>query len=238
MSIRKIDELVPDYTASHSRRQCCSQRHVGERWRAITWCRRDQTRTPSRYRIARQTHRVSGTLNAIRARAINRVNIPVYPYTTVAELQWRTGHHISRTLRYSRGNAGSDSAVLIYPLFLIANTTDNSSMYTEHLLLALDGRKLPLPIYLLSRPTQPELSPIWVEGSWRWERRSKQLQLLPLVKVKVKVKVKVTLRQTVSQYVLVSSPNIGHLTIIFFSLKVPVLSFWSALSDERSGLSL
>jgi hypothetical protein len=55
----------------------------------------------------------------------------------------------------------------------------------------------------------------------------------------VKVKVKVTLRLTVSQYVLVSSPNLGHLTRFFFLffLKVTVLSFWGALSDERSGLS-
>jgi hypothetical protein len=50
------------------------------------------------------------------------------------------------------------------------------------------------------------------------------------------VKVKVTLRLTVTQsYVLVSSPNLGHLTRVFFS--VTVLSFWGALSDERSGVS-
>jgi hypothetical protein len=49
--------------------------------------------------------------------------------------------------------------------------------------------------------------------------------------------VKVTLRLTVGQYVLVSSPNLGYMTRIFFSLKVTVLSFWGALSDERSGLS-
>jgi hypothetical protein len=47
-----------------------------------------------------------------------------------------------------------------------------------------------------------------------------------------KVKVKVTLRLTVSQYVFVSSPNLGHLTRIFFPLKVTVLSFRGALSDE------
>jgi hypothetical protein len=44
--------------------------------------------------------------------------------------------------------------------------------------------------------------------------------------------------QSVSQYVLVSSPNLGHLTRDFSPLlKVTVLSFWGSLSDERSGLS-
>jgi hypothetical protein len=42
--------------------------------------------------------------------------------------------------------------------------------------------------------------------------------------------------QSVSQYVLVSSPNLGLLTRVFFSKLLPCL-FWGALSDERSGLS-
>jgi hypothetical protein len=52
----------------------------------------------------------------------------------------------------------------------------------------------------------------------------------------------VTLRVTVSQYALVSSPICGRLTIYCFlfkrlGLKCVVLSLWSALSDERPGLS-
>jgi hypothetical protein len=56
--------------------------------------------------------------------------------------------------------------------------------------------------------------------------------------VKVKVKVKVTLRLTVSQSVSMSwcRTQSGTLTRVFF-FKVIVLSFWGALSDERSGLS-
>jgi hypothetical protein len=42
--------------------------------------------------------------------------------------------------------------------------------------------------------------------------------------------------QSVSQYVLVSNPNLGLSTRDFF-FKITVLSFGGALSDERSGLS-
>jgi hypothetical protein len=50
--------------------------------------------------------------------------------------------------------------------------------------------------------------------------------------------VKATLRLTVSQSVCLGvEPNLGLLTRDFFLPKVTVLSFWIALSDERSGLS-
>jgi hypothetical protein len=42
--------------------------------------------------------------------------------------------------------------------------------------------------------------------------------------------------QSVSQYVLVSSPLWNLWPDIIFCLKVAVLSLWGALSDERSGL--
>jgi hypothetical protein len=42
--------------------------------------------------------------------------------------------------------------------------------------------------------------------------------------------------QSVSQYVLVSSPLWNLRLDIIFCLKVAVLSPWGALSDERSGL--
>jgi hypothetical protein len=56
------------------------------------------------------------------------------------------------------------------------------------------------------------------------------------------VRARVTLRLTVSQYVLVSSPLWGRLTrycFLFksFGLEFVVLSLWGALSDERPGLS-
>jgi hypothetical protein len=56
------------------------------------------------------------------------------------------------------------------------------------------------------------------------------------------VRVRVTLRLTVSQYVLASSPRCGHLTRYCFlfkslCLEFVVLSLWGALSDERPGLS-
>jgi hypothetical protein len=54
---------------------------------------------------------------------------------------------------------------------------------------------------------------------------------------KVKVKIKVMLRQTISQYVLVSSSLWNLWPDIIFCLKVAVLSLWGAPSDERSGLS-
>jgi hypothetical protein len=50
----------------------------------------------------------------------------------------------------------------------------------------------------------------------------------------VKVKVKVTLRLTVSLGV---EPNLGLLTIEFFSQSYCLVFWWCALSDERSGLS-
>jgi hypothetical protein len=51
-------------------------------------------------------------------------------------------------------------------------------------------------------------------------------------------KVKATLRLTVSQLVCLGvESNLGLLTRDFFFPKVTVLSFWGALSDERSGLS-
>jgi hypothetical protein len=57
----------------------------------------------------------------------------------------------------------------------------------------------------------------------------------------VKAKVKVTLRLAVSQSVCLGvEPNLGLLPrvfLLFFIFKVTVLSFWGALSDERSGLS-
>jgi hypothetical protein len=43
--------------------------------------------------------------------------------------------------------------------------------------------------------------------------------------------------QSVSQYVLVSSPLWNLWPDVVFCLKVAVLSLWGALSDERSGLS-
>jgi hypothetical protein len=54
--------------------------------------------------------------------------------------------------------------------------------------------------------------------------------------------VRVTLRLTVGQYVLVSSPLCGRFTRYCFlfkrlGLKFVVLSLWGALSDERPGLS-
>jgi hypothetical protein len=74
-------------------------------------------------------------------------------------------------------------------------------------------------------------------GAWagcQWTHLSTILQR----KSKMLGQVKVTLRLTVSQYVLVTSPNLGHLTRISPPpLRVTVLSFWGALSDERSGLS-
>jgi hypothetical protein len=56
------------------------------------------------------------------------------------------------------------------------------------------------------------------------------------------VRVRVILRLTVSQYVLVSSPLCGRLTKYCFlfkrlGLQFVVLFLWSALSDERPGLS-
>jgi hypothetical protein len=54
---------------------------------------------------------------------------------------------------------------------------------------------------------------------------------------KVKVKFKATLRLTVGQYVLVSSPLWDLWLDIIYCLKVAVKSVWGALSDERSGLS-
>jgi hypothetical protein len=58
----------------------------------------------------------------------------------------------------------------------------------------------------------------------------------------VSVRVRVTLRLTVSQYVLVSSPLCGRLTRYCFLFKslgqeFVVLPLWGALSDERPGLS-
>jgi hypothetical protein len=58
----------------------------------------------------------------------------------------------------------------------------------------------------------------------------------------VRFRVRVTLRLTVSQYVLVSSPLCEHLTRYCFlfkslGLEFVVLSLWSSLSDERQGLS-
>jgi hypothetical protein len=55
------------------------------------------------------------------------------------------------------------------------------------------------------------------------------------------IRVRVTLRLTVTQYVLVSSPLCRRLTIYCFlfkclGLKCVVLSLWGALSDERPGL--
>jgi hypothetical protein len=55
-------------------------------------------------------------------------------------------------------------------------------------------------------------------------------------------RVRVTLRLTVSQYVLASSPPCGRLTRFCFlskslGLKFVVLSLWGALFDERPGLS-
>jgi hypothetical protein len=55
-----------------------------------------------------------------------------------------------------------------------------------------------------------------------------------------RVRVRVTLQLTVSQSVSLGvEPNLGLLTsdFFFFFLKVTVLSFGGALSDERSGLS-
>jgi hypothetical protein len=49
--------------------------------------------------------------------------------------------------------------------------------------------------------------------------------------------VKVTLRLTVSQQVLVSSPMWGPWPDIYYSLIVMDLFFWGALSDGRTGLS-
>jgi hypothetical protein len=61
----------------------------------------------------------------------------------------------------------------------------------------------------------------------------------PLPSTKVKVKVKVTLRLTVSQSVCLGvKPKSGTFDQnVFFFLKVTVLYFGGALSDERSGLS-
>jgi hypothetical protein len=58
-----------------------------------------------------------------------------------------------------------------------------------------------------------------------------------IVEVKVKVMLRLTVSQSVSQYVLVSSSLWNLWPDIIFCLKVAVLSLWSALSDERSGLS-
>jgi hypothetical protein len=56
------------------------------------------------------------------------------------------------------------------------------------------------------------------------------------------IRVRVTLRLTVSQSVSQSSPLCGRLTRYYFlfkssGLEFVVLSLWSALSDERPGLS-
>jgi hypothetical protein len=51
------------------------------------------------------------------------------------------------------------------------------------------------------------------------------------------VKAKVTLRLTVSQSALVSSPIWVSWPVICYCLTVTVLSLWGAISDERTGLS-
>jgi hypothetical protein len=65
--------------------------------------------------------------------------------------------------------------------------------------------------------------------------RARVLSSQPPVK-SYSVKVKVTLRLTVSQSVLVSSPIWGSLPDIYYCLTVTVLLLWGALSDERTGL--
>jgi hypothetical protein len=60
------------------------------------------------------------------------------------------------------------------------------------------------------------------------------LVLVLSVTTSFKVKVKVTLRLTASQSV---SLGVEPRLDIYYSLKVTVLFFWGALSDERTGLS-
>jgi hypothetical protein len=67
-------------------------------------------------------------------------------------------------------------------------------------------------------------------------KRARICIYLPVVYL-VKVKVKVMLRQTISQYVLVSSSLWNPRPDVIICLNVAVLSLWGALSDERSGLS-
>jgi hypothetical protein len=69
-------------------------------------------------------------------------------------------------------------------------------------------------------------------GSITWSRRSR---------IRVRVTLRLTVSQSVSQYVLVSSPLCGRLTrycFLFKSLGLEfILSLWGALSDERPSLS-
>jgi hypothetical protein len=53
----------------------------------------------------------------------------------------------------------------------------------------------------------------------------------------VQVTLRLTVSQSVSQYVLVSSPILGSWPNIYYCLAFMVLFLWGALSDERTGLS-
>jgi hypothetical protein len=58
-----------------------------------------------------------------------------------------------------------------------------------------------------------------------------------VLEVKVKVTLRLTVRQSISQSVLVSGPIWGSWQDIYYCLTVTVLLLWVALSDERTGLS-
>jgi hypothetical protein len=99
--------------------------------------------------------------------------------------------------------------------------------------------------YILdSRSTQEERIDLCVESEACWKLTSWNFGIYTdawvkcerLTQVKVKVPKSHYDRRSVSQYILVSSPICDFWPYIFFS-KVTVLSFWGALSDERSCLS-
>jgi hypothetical protein len=94
-----------------------------------------------------------------------------------------------------------------------------------------------LPFHMAEIPQTGEYPWSMAKLRWLWGKMKVSSQYSKLQTAGSNNKVKVTLRLTVTQSICLGvEPNLGLLTRDFF-FKVIVLSFWDALSEERSGLS-